>query len=625
MRAEVAAGRRLPVGAEPAAGRGTHFRVWAPLARRVELVLEDEDGRERSRSALAPEPGGYHSGWEESAAPGALYRFRLDGEGPFPDPASRFQPRGPHGPSEVVDPGAFAWTDGRWRGARLEGQVLYELHAGTFTPEGTWEAAARELPRLSRLGVTTVELMPVADFPGRFGWGYDGVDLYAPTRLYGRPDDLRRFVDRAHAAGLAVILDVVYNHFGPDGNYLGKFGPYQQGRPTEWGPAVNYDGKDAAGVREFVASNAAYWISEYRLDGLRLDATQCVFDDSPDHVLAELTRAARAAAGSRSIVVFAENETQEARLVRLPDAGGLGLDAIWNDDFHHSAFVALTGRREAYYEGYGGTAQELVSCALRGFLFQGQWYGWQKKGRGRPALDVPAPRFVHFLENHDQVSNSLDGRRLRDWASLDRLRALTALLLLAPQTPLLFQGQEFGSRAPFLFFADHEGGLGEAVRKGRLEYIRQFPGAASPGSERFAPPPGDPATFERCRLAAEGRESGPAFLLHRDLLALRREDPVFRAQRGERVDGAVLGRQAFALRFLGDLGEERLLVVNLAEEAAPDGVEPLLAPPEGGRWELAWSSEDPLYGGAGARSPVDERGAWRLPAGCASVLRSRPV
>lgn len=610
--------RRLPVGAEWSAGQGVHFRVWAPSCREVELALEDASGRAVETLRLAPERGGYHSGAAPSARPGSLYRFRLDGEGPFPDPASRFQPSGPHGPSCVVDPAAYAWRTRGWGGLRREGLVIYEMHVGTFTPEGSWAAAGDRLAELADLGIGAVELMPVADFPGRFGWGYDGVCLYAPTRLYGEPDELRRFVDRAHGEGLGVILDVVYNHLGPSGNYLGRFSrAYQSGRPTEWGPALNFDGKDSAGVREFFVSNAAYWIDEFRLDGLRLDATQSIFDESRTHVVAELARAARAAAAGRSIVIVAEDEAQEARHARPVARGGLGLDGVWNDDFHHAARVALTGEREAYYGGYTGSAQELLSAVLRGYLYQGSWYGWQKKRRGQPAWDLPPAAFVHYLDDHDQAANSLEGRRLHELCEPSRHRALTALLLLGPQTPMLFQGQEFGSRAPFCFFADHEAGLAEAVRKGRREYLTQFPSVAAASGR--VPDPGDERTFLACKL--DRRRADPAALaLHRDLLRLRREDPAVRAQAVPL--GAVLGPHALVLRWGAGAEADRLLVLNLgAALDLSDRAEPLLSEPAPSRWTTLWSSERPEYGGRGAVDPVDGEGRWRLPAHCAVLLR----
>jgi maltooligosyltrehalose trehalohydrolase len=630
--AEARRQRRLPVGAEPFGGQGVHVRVWAPRRRRVEVVFEPQDGGRASRSetprsaTLEPEEAGYFSALVDGVRAGARYRFRLDDDPTlYPDPASRFQPEGPHGPSCVVDPGAFAWTDAAWRGPRLAGQVAYEMHIGTFTREGTWAAATRELPELAALGVTLLEVMPVAEFPGRFGWGYDGVDLFAPTRLYGAPDDFRRFVDRAHALGLGVILDVVYNHFGPDGNYLKQFAHeyFTDRYANEWGEAVNYDGPGSGPVREFVVGNAGYWIDEFHLDGLRLDATQTIHDNGPgEHLLAAVSARVRAAAGGRATLLVAENEPQHARLVRPRERGGYGLDALWNDDFHHSATVAATGRCEAYYRDTLGSPQELIAAVKWGYLYQGQRYLWQGKRRGAPALDVPPAAFVLFLENHDQVANSARGRRLHQLTSPGRHRALTALLLLAPGTPMLFQGQEFAASSPFLYFADHEPALAALVTKGRGDFLAQFPSIARPEVRARLATPSDPATFERSKLdLTERARHAAAYALHRDLLALRRDDPVFRAQRPRGLDGAVLGPEAFVLRYFDPEHGDRLLIVNLGRDLdlrpAP---EPLLAPPEGARWAVRWSSEDPTYDGDGAPHPESAEGDWYVPGHAAVVL-----
>jgi maltooligosyltrehalose trehalohydrolase len=616
--------RRLPVGAEVLPDGGVHFRVWAPRRRRVEVVLEPGGPGEGTVLPLAPEGNGYFSARSAAARAGSRYRFRLDGGEAFPDPASRFQPEGPHGPSEVIDPRTFAWSDRGWRGVRLAGQVLYELHLGTFTPECTWEGALRRLPDLAQVGITVVEVMPVADFPGRFGWGYDGVDLFAPSRLYGRPDDMRRFVDAAHRLGLGVFLDVVYNHLGPDGNYLEQYSDryFTQKHSTPWGKALNFDGTDSGPVREFFAANAAYWIDEFHLDGLRLDATNTIFDDSPEYILASVGRAARAAARGRDIALVAEDESQRARLVRPVEQGGCGLDGVWNDDFHHSARVALTGRNEAYYRDFQGTPQELVSAVKWGYLYQGQRCAWQKKRRGTPAWDMPPSAFVSYLENHDQVANSGRGLRPHQLSSPGRHRALTALLLLAPGTPLLFQGQEFACTSPFLFFADHKPELAKLVRKGRREFLATFPSLASAEVQATLADPGDEATFRRCKIDWSQRERhAEALALHVDLLRLRREDAVFRAQRPRGVDGAVLGERAFVLRFFGEGGEDRLLLVNLGGDLHLDvAPEPLLAPPEGKQWEVQWSSEEPRYGGGGT-PPVETEDGWNLPGEAAVVMR----
>jgi len=585
------------------------------------VVIESGAPRE---IALTRDDAGYFVGWIPGGT-GTRYRFRMDGEATLlPDPASRFQPAGPHGPSEVVDPARFAWTDADWRGVPLERAVIYEMHIGTFTPEGTWQAAMRELPALRELGVTVLEVMPVAEFAGRFGWGYDGVDLFAPTRLYGRPDDMRRFVDRAHALGMAVILDVVYNHLGPDGNYLKAFSCryFTDRYDCEWGEALNFDGPDSGPVREFFVANAAYWIREFHLDGLRLDATQQIFDASEEHLLVAVGRAVREAAPGRTTLVVNENEPQQADLVRPPERGGYGLDAMWNDDFHHSAMVALTGHNEAYYSDYLGSAQELLSCAKWGFLYQGQRYMWQGKRRGTPALDLSPPALVNCLQNHDQVANSARGLRGHRLTSPGRWRALTALMLLMPGTPMLFQGQEFAASAPFLYFADHKPELAALVAKGRKEFVSQFPSIAAPGMAACLRDPADATTFELCRLDHREREQGEhaaVFALHRDLLRLRREEPALAVRDRGRVDGAVLGPEAFLLRWFGPDGDDRLLVVNLGRDLhLQPAPEPLLAPPEDRSWQVLWSSEEPCYGGCGTVPPVTE-GAWRI-AGQAAVL-----
>jgi maltooligosyltrehalose trehalohydrolase len=479
----------------------------------------------------------------------------------------------------------------------------------------------RELDELARIGVTVVEMMPIAEFAGRFGWGYDGVDLYAPSHVYGEPDDLRRFVDRAHAVGIGVILDVVYNHLGPDGNYLGDFSPdYFTDRYTnDWGRALNFEGPAAA--REFFVQNAAYWIDEFHFDGLRLDATQDIKDASREHVIASLVSRARAAAGARSILIVAENEPQHTRIVRPTDRGGYGADALWNDDAHHTAVVALTGHREAYYTDYQGSAQELISCARFGYLYQGQRYSWQKKRRGASALDLLPQAFVTYLENHDQIANSAFGRRLHQLASPARFRALTAWMLLGPATPMLFQGQEFSSSRPFLYFADHRPELAESIRNGRREFLAQFPSARDWHVQETLPSPTDDATFASCKLDFSERARHPeAYALHADLLALRRDDAVLSRAGLYRPEGAVLGPGAFLLRYIDSERGDRLLVVNLdCDLDFTPAREPLLAPPDGTRWTLTWSSEAPAYGGQGTPQ-IDPDAGWLIPGGCALLF-----
>lgn len=505
----------------------------------------------------------------------------------------------------------------------MPGQVLYEMHIGTFTPEGTWKAAAQQLPELADAGITVIEMMPIADFAGEFGWGYDGVDLFAPCRLYGTPDDLRAFVDQAHSLGMGVILDVVYNHLGPEGNYLRVFAEdyFTDRYENDWGDSINFDGPNSKPVREFYLTNARYWIEEFHFDGFRFDATQDIKDASADYIVGEIGRAARAAAGKREIILIAENEPQQPKLVRPKTQGGDELDALWNDDLHHSALVALTGRNEAYYSDYRGNPQEFISAAKYGYLFQGQPYIWQDAPRGEPAFGLPPHAFVGFIENHDQVANSAFGERVRVQSSPGRYRALTALLLLGPWTPMLFQGQEFGATTPFMYFSDASGDLREAIQKGRFEFLTQFPSTGSAETQAHLPPPSEEKTFLRSKLNfAERQSQKQIYDLHRDLLRLRRDDPRFREQISGAMDGAVLGDASLVLRYFSANGNERLLIVNLGHRSALEPLpEPLLAPPLGFRWETLWSSESVRYGGPGPTEVVSEQ-RWILPAEAAVAL-----
>lgn len=603
--------RRYPVGAE-ICGKGVSFRVWAPARGRVWVVLSDGGEKEMSR-----EDDGYFALHVPGLRAGDRYRFRLDGvEGLLADPASRFQPEGPEGPSTVVDPSAYSWKDDGWPGISPENQVLYELHIGTFTPEGTYAAAAEKLPHLKDIGITCIELMPVNEFRGRFGWGYDGVLLYASTRLYGTPDDLRAFVDAAHRLGIGIILDVVYNHFG-NGERFGDFTPdYFAKTDNEWGAAINFDGDNAHGVRSYVARNGAFWIDEYHFDGLRIDATQALIDTSDRHIIKDIADEARRAAGHRAIYLVSENEPQDTRMVRPPSEDGYGLDALWNDDFHHSASVALTGRNEAYYHDHKGRPQEFVSAARYGYLFQGQRYDWQDGPRGRPGLDLGPRHFIHFLQNHDQIANSGTGERVHQLTSPGRLRAMTALLLLGPQTPMLFQGQEFWASGPFFYFADHSSDFADIVRRGRANFLRQFASLDNRISVDSMAEPSDPSTFERSKLDwSDIERHGNILALHKDLIAIRRRDQAFRSNREKRsrLDGSVLSKAAFFLRFFGSAAEEdRLLLVNLGRDLRLESIpDPLFAPPPGCQWQTAWSSEDRRYGGVGIRR-VDTQARWVL-------------
>lgn len=616
----------MPIGAELLPDRGgTHFRVWAPEHKSARVTFKEQG----EPVLLAHEGNGYFSGRARDVFAGALYKYELDDGESYPDPASRYQPAGPHGYSQVVDPGSFSWSDGDWSGVKLKGQVIYELHVGTFTREGVWVSAAEKLGYLRDTGITLIEVMPVADFPGKFGWGYDGVQLYAPASIYGTPDEMRSFVDLAHSLGMGVILDVVYNHLGPDGNYLTKFSPFYftERYETDWGQAINFDGGERGPVREFFRENAAYWIREFHLDGLRLDATQDIHDKSDPHILAEISCAARRAAGQREIVLVCENEPQKTRLIGPLAQGGYGLDALWNDDYHHSAIVALTGKAESYYTDYRGTAQEFVSALKYGYLYQGQWYQWQKKRRGTPTFGLPGAAMIDFIQNHDQIANSARGQRVHELASPGMFRAITAVTLLSPGTPMLFQGQEFGASSPFLFFADHKPELARKIRVGRAEFLTQWRSLSLPEVQQCHDDPALFQTFEKCKLHhSEVEKHAGTYALHRDLLRLRREDPVISQQAADGIDGAVLSPACFLVRFFSpEHKQDRLLLVNLGVDLgfAP-APEPLLAPPLGMEWVKLWSSEDPQYGGSGTPLLDTEEG-WKIPGQAAVVLYPVPL
>jgi maltooligosyltrehalose trehalohydrolase len=617
----------MPIGADPQKKGGTHFRVWATTTTNIGILVSDNPqlAENAIRAELEPEGDGYFSGYVPEAKAGQYYKLKI-GSTLFPDPAARAQHGGPHGPSVILDPDSYVWRDENWGGVSRDTHVIYELHVGTFTLEGTWAAARERIPYLKDLGVDILEIMPIAEFPGKFGWGYDGVCLFAPVALYGQPDDAKNFIDECHQFGIAVILDVVYNHVGPDGNYLPFFSPsyFTNRYKTEWGDPFNLDGNDAAPVREFFLANATYWISEYHFDGFRFDATQQIFDASQTHLLAEIATAVRRIARDRQVYLVAENESQEVRLVQPPESGGYGLDSIWNDDFHHSAIVALTGRAEAYYSDYKGDAQEFLSAAKWGFLYQGQYYSWQKQNRGTWAGCLQPDKFVNFIQNHDQVANSLGGHRIHTLASAGAVRAMTSLLLLGPWTPMLFQGEEFAASSPFLYFADQPGWLAAKVAEGRAEFLKQFPSLSSPEIAEHLSKPGDEATFRQCKLSFDaGQADDPTYLLHKELIALRRSDPVINGKERHSLDGAVYGQHAFVLRYFGDKdANDRLLITNFDRDLvfSPAPI-PLLAAPAGRKWQIIFSSEDPRYAGQGVPPlQFDER--FRIPGFSATVFTS---
>ena len=587
---------------------GARFRVWAPDRTRVELILEDRAGEVR---ALDGAEDGTFSGFVPGARAGERYRYRLDGEGPFPDPASRFQPDGVHGPSEIVDPRRFLWSDEGWRGVAMEELILYELHVGTFSPAGTFAGVRERLPYLRDLGVTAIELMPVAAFPGRWNWGYDGVALFAPAACSGRPDELRELVDSAHRLGLAVLLDVVYNHFGPDGAYQGAFSPgyFTEQHRTPWGAAINLDGPLSGMVREFLVENALAWLHEYHLDGLRLDATHVLIDDSPRHFLAELTSRVRGGVCDRPRLIIAEDRRNLALLVRPEAEGGWGLDAVWADDFHHQVRRALAGDSDGYYQDFTGTTADLATTIRQGWFFTGQRSAYLGGPRGTDPVGLPPRRFVFFVQNHDQVGNRALGERLHHQIDPAAYRAATALLLCAPETPLLFAGQEWAARSPFLYFTDHQPTLGRLVSEGRRREFRSFTAFMDPKARERIPDPQDPGTFARSRLDwhEAGREPHASILrLYRALLALRRDEPLLGAADWEGLEVEAQGDAALVLRRSGSDGRTLAVLLQLRGS----GLVRLTAGSRGSScWSLLFCSEAEAFCADPALPDVDMSGA----------------
>ncbi|GAA3425564.1 malto-oligosyltrehalose trehalohydrolase [Streptosporangium sandarakinum] len=568
---------------------GHEFRVWAPTRERVELVLGER------RLPMRRSGDGWWERSVEEAGPGTDYAYSLDGGPPRPDPRSPYQPYGPHGPSRLVDHAAFGWTDDRWRGTPLPGAVLYELHVGTFSPAGTFDGAIEYLPHLAELGVDAVELMPVAEFSGGRGWGYDGVSLFAPHHAYGGPDGLKRLVDACHAHGLGVVMDVVYNHLGPSGNYLPEFGPYFTGRhSTNWGDAVNFDGPGSDEVRAFVVDNALMWLRDYHVDGLRLDAVHAIADDSAVHVLERLAEEVEALAAHvrRPLFLIAESDLNDPRFVRGREAGGYGLDAAWADEWHHALHAVLTGERSGYYSDFGPLS--LLAKGLRqAWVYDGTWSPHRGRAHGRSPAGLSGHRFVVCAQNHDQVGNRARGERGSALMSEGRLRIAAALLFTAPFVPMLFQGEEWGATTPFQYFTDHEDPeLGRAVSEGRR---REF--AAFGWEPDQVPDPQDPATFERSRLDWSERDKevqGRLLDWHRELIALRRRVPALTDGRLDRV-------RADCDEDTGLLVVERgpvLVAVNL-------GAETLTVPSRGRGHVLAASDPEVALSGTDLTLPPD--------------------
>jgi len=571
------------------AGGGTEFRLWAPGHRRVELILDSPRGARRCLS-LRPEADGFFSVRVPEAGPGWRYRYRVDGRGPWPDPASRRQPEDVHGPSELVV-GDYPWTDGAWRGLDWSQAVIYELHVGTFTPEGTFDAVIDRLDHLAALGVNALELMPVADFPGRCNWGYDGTFLFAPDSAYGPPDSLKRLVDACHGRGMAVILDVVYNHLGPDGNYLWPISPpfFNQDVHTPWGASIAIEHPLVA---RFFEENARFWIEEYHFDGLRLDAVHALDHWHRPRFLAGLARAARGAAPDRPLFLVLENVDNQAEYLR--DAGAEAYDAQWNDDFHHALHALLTGERSGVYQEHDVPARTLARVLAQGFAYQGEYSPWRQRPRGTSTRGLSLDRFVNFLQTHDMAGNRAFGERLHQLIDADRYRAVVALYLFLPGIPMLFMGEEFAASTPFLFFTDHTPELGEQVRAGRLrQHQRSDEPRAQLHPDRI-PHPQDHSTFtaskldwddlerhrETLSLYARAIEHRRAFLptvdQRQEGIEVASEGMCFtvilRDLRGRDVVACLanLGDQAYAIP--GRLGEDGSWAEVLATREAPAGM-----------------------------------------------------
>jgi maltooligosyltrehalose trehalohydrolase len=578
--------------------RECSFCVWAPFRDKVEVKIFSPADR---TVPMDRDDRGYWRAVVDHILPRAYYVYRLDGERERPDPASRFQPDGVHGPSEVVDHAAFPWTDRGWSGLPLSSMIMYELHTGTFTPEGTFEAIIPRLGDLKDLGVNAIELMPVAQFPGDRNWGYDGVYPFAVQNSYGGPVGLKRFVNACHGRGLAVILDVVYNHLGPEGNYLRDFGPYFTDRyRTPWGQAVNFDGPYSDEVRNYFIANALHWITEYHIDALRIDAIHGIFDFSAGHFLRELGEAVHLHAQSvrRDVYVIPESDLNDVRVISPVEVGGYGLDAQWNDDFHHALHTLLTGERTGYYEDFG-KIEHLEKALREGFIYSGEYSLFRKRRHGSSSKDRPGHQFVVFSQNHDQVGNRMRGERLTSLASFEALKLAAGAVLLAPNIPLLFMGEEYGEEAPFLYFVSHgDKALIEAVRKGRSDEFKHCAWDGEP------PDPQDERTFLASKINWEERgQGGHAVLLnfYRALIKLRRETPALSELDRDRLAvSAVADSRVITFRQWNGLGTSHVYGIFNFET---NDVNIAMSAPEG-RWRKVVDSADRAWNGPGTMIPA---------------------
>jgi maltooligosyltrehalose trehalohydrolase len=570
------------------------FLVWAPRAEKVEVHLV---GPEDRYVPLNPGQRGYHHGRVEGVRPGSLYFYRLDGKTERPDPASRHQPEDVHGPSQVVDPD-FPWEDQNWFGLPLKDFIIYELHVGTFTAAGTFEAVIPHLADLKELGVTAVEIMPVAQFSGDRNWGYDGVYPCAAQQSYGGPQGLKRLVNACHRQGLAVLLDVVYNHLGPEGNYFRDFGPYFTARcHTPWGEAINFDGPYSEEVRRYFIENALSWVSDYHFDGLRLDAVDRITDQSAQPFLLRLAQAvhARAEALNRRIYLMAECDLNDARFIRAPELGGLGLDVHWNDDFHHALHCLLTGEADGYYQDYGAVGH-LAKAFTDGFIYTGEYSLYRQCCRGSASRDLPACRFLVFCQNHDQVGNRLYGERLGQLVSFEAQKLAAGAVLLSPFIPLLFMGEEYGETAPFQYFVSHwDPHLIEAVRQGRQEEFAGFVWEGEP------PDPQGEETFQRSKLNRELRHQGrhrALYEFYRELIRLRQEQPVLAQLSNENLAALSFEPQRVLLVRRGSGEDQAWVICHFGESPVT-----LALPLPAGRWRKVLDSSEERWYGAGSNVP----------------------
>jgi maltooligosyltrehalose trehalohydrolase len=582
----------VDLGASVIAERGVRFKVWAPRAE--ELSVKTWSGGGACEIPLFKDTTGYFEGIADRMKEGDRYLYVLDHRAEYPDPASRFQPEGVHAPSQVIDPSAFQWEDHGWKGVELTDFIMYEVHVGTFTKEGTFEAIIPFLPYLRELGVTAVELMPVAQFPGTRNWGYDGTYPYAPQHSYGGPDGLKALINACHKEGLSVILDVVHNHLGPEGNYFANFGPYFTNRyRTPWGDAINFDGPLSDGVRHFFISNALYWITEYHVDALRLDAVHGMFDFGARHFLQELGEAVhgQAKALGRNIYVVVESDLNDVRVINPIEFGGYGLDAQWNDDFHHALHTLLTGETQGYYQDFG-ELRHLEKALREGFVYSGQFSQYRMRRHGSPSKERPAHQFVIFSQNHDQVGNRLMGDRLCASQPIEKLKVTAAMVLLSPVIPLLFMGEEYGEPAPFLYFVNHsDPDLIEAVRRGRIEEFTAF---------RWQGEPADPqaeSTFLRSKIDVELRHQGrhrQLFDFYRTLLSLRKSVPSLRTMSMEKTEITRFDDQKLLAVRRWEGADQTLCLFGFDELTAT-----LHLPLPQGEWEVILDSASPRWGGAG--------------------------